>query len=157
MPIGLKDERKLLSEVEAEPAARGIVSTVLRDVYLASSVEEAAAKQAEHRTASFVTPEGVLVGPAVIHTAKEADARAREIRAELQVLAHDLSATLNNLNPKKARLDEIGGEVDFLREQIEGADSEITAVAERLGPAGARPERSAQGSGAASAAPDGIG
>ena len=133
VPIGLKDERKLLSEVEAEPAARGIVSTVLRDVYLASSVEEAAAKQAEHRTASFVTPEGVLVGPAVIHTAKEADARAREIRAELQVLAHDLSATLNNLNPKKARLDEIGGEVDFLREQIEGADSEITAVAERLG------------------------
>ena len=99
MPIGLKDERKLLSEVEAEPAARGIVSTVLRDVYLASSVEEAAAKQAEHRTASFVTPEGVLVGPAVIHTAKEADARAREIRAELQVLAHDLSATINNLGP----------------------------------------------------------
>ena len=133
VPIGLKDERKLLSEVEAEPAARGIVSTVLRDVYLASSVEEAAAKQAEHRTASFVTPEGVLVGPAVIHTAKEADARAREIRAELQVVAHDLSATLNKLNPKKARLDEIGGEVDFLREQIEGADSEITAVAERLG------------------------
>ena len=35
VPIGLKDERKLLSEVEAEPAARGIVSTVLRDVYLA--------------------------------------------------------------------------------------------------------------------------
>ena len=79
-----------------------------------------------------MTPEGVLVGPAVIHTAKEADARAREIRAELQVVAHDLSATLNALKPKRERLAEIGGEVDFLQEQIEAADAEITAVAERL-------------------------
>ena len=66
---------------------------MLRDVYLAETVDEAAEKQRRHPAASFVTPEGVLVGPAVIHTAREADARAREIRAELQVVAHDLSAT----------------------------------------------------------------
>jgi chromosome segregation protein len=132
VPAGLSGERKLLSVVEAEPAARGIVSTVLRDVYLAESVEDAAQKQRQHAGASFVTPEGVLVGPAVIHTAKEADARAREIRAELQVLAHDLSATMNGLNPRKQRLGEIAGEIAFLGEQIEGADTEITAVAERM-------------------------
>ncbi len=132
VPLGLPGERRLLSAIEAEPDARGIASTVLRDVYLVDTVAEAAEKQQMHPRASFVTSEGVLVGPAAIHTAKEADARAREIRAELQVVAHDLAATLNALNPRRARLEEIGGEVDFLGEQIEAADAEITAVAERL-------------------------
>ena len=91
VPAGLSGERRLLAAVDAEPAARGIASTILRDVYLASTVAEAAEKQRAHRQASFVTPEGVLVGPAVIHTARQADARSREIRAELQVVAHDLT------------------------------------------------------------------
>ena len=105
VPLGLPGEQKLLSKVEAEPAARGIVSTVLRDVYLVGDIAEAARKQTAHPQASFVTPEGVLVGPAVIHTAKEADVRLREIRAELQVLAHDLSATEQQLRPRTERLD----------------------------------------------------
>ena len=129
---GLTGERTMLSAVEAEPGARGIVSTVLRDVYIAGTVEEAAAKQAAHPNASFVTPEGVLVGPAVIHTAKEADGRAREIRAELQVLEHDLAATLSGLKPRRERLTEIGAEIEFLGEQIEAADAEITTSAESL-------------------------
>ena len=62
VPQGLSGERPLLSAVDAEPAARGIVSTVLRDVYLAGSIEEAAEKQDAHPTASFVTPDGTLVG-----------------------------------------------------------------------------------------------
>jgi chromosome segregation protein len=132
VPMGLAGERTLLSAVEADPAARGIVSTVLRDVYLAADVAEAAEKQRRHGSASFVTPDGVLVGPAVIHTAKEADARSREIRAELQVVVHDLAATVNTLNPKRERLNEIAGEIDFLREQIEAADAEIVSAAERL-------------------------
>jgi len=131
VPVGLAGERRLLAAVDAEPAARGIVSTVLRDVYLAASVDAAAGKQREHPDASFVTAEGVLVGPAVIHTAREADVRLREILAELQVLAHDLSATDQQLRPRTARLDEIGGEVSFLQEQIDAADAEITDAAGR--------------------------
>jgi len=132
VPVGLRGERALLSVIEAEPAARGIASTVLRDVYLADTVDEAAEKQAAHPAASFVTPEGVLVGPAVIHTAREADSRAREIRAELQVLEHDLAATRNALKPKRERVEEIGGEGSFLGEQIDAADAEITTAAEHL-------------------------
>ncbi|MGZ4150344.1 MAG: hypothetical protein ACXVQJ_09915, partial [Actinomycetota bacterium] len=132
VPLGLPGERTLLAAVDADPAARGIVSTVLRDVYLAGSVEEAVAKQAQRRAASFVTAEGVLIGPAVIHTAKEADVRLREIRAELQVLAHDLSATEQQLRPRTERVAEIAGEIAFLQEQIEAADAEITASAERM-------------------------
>ncbi|MEA2521997.1 MAG: chromosome segregation protein, partial [Actinomycetota bacterium] len=131
VPMGLTGERKLLAAVDADPVARGIVSTVLRDVYLAGSVSEASQKQSAYPSASFVTAEGVLVGPAVIHTAREADVRLREIRAELQVLEHDLAATRNTLKPKRERLDEIGTEVTFLQEQIVAADSDITAAAER--------------------------
>ncbi len=129
---GLSGERPLLSAVDANPAARGIVSTVLRDVYLADSIEEAAEKQAAHPGASFVTPDGSLVGPAVIHTPKEIDTRAREIRAELQVLAHDLAGTRNRLKPQRQRLDEAGEEIEFLNQQIEAADADITIAAERL-------------------------
>jgi len=132
VPLGLAGERSLLSAADAEPVARGIVATVLQDVYLADTIEEAAAKQAAHPRASFVTPAGVLVGPAVIHTAREADARLREILAELQVLAHDLSATDQQLRPRRERVVEIGDEMGFLREQIDAADAEITGAAERL-------------------------
>ncbi|MDP9329796.1 MAG: chromosome segregation protein SMC [Actinomycetota bacterium] len=131
VPLGIRDEHTLLSVVDAEPSARGIAGVVLRGIYLASTVEEAAEKQRLHPAASFVTPEGVLVGPAVIHTAREADARAREIRAELQVIAHDLSATMNAIKPRTQRLEEMGHEIDFLREQVEASDAEITAAAER--------------------------
>jgi chromosome segregation protein len=128
----LAGERPLLSAVEAHPAARGIVSTVLRDVYLASSIQEAAEKQATHPRASFVAPDGTLVGPAVIHTPQEPDERAREIRAELQVLEHDLAATLARLKPHHRRIDESAEEIGFLNEQVEAADAEITRSAERL-------------------------
>jgi chromosome segregation protein len=132
VPLGLSGQKKLLSVVDADPAARGIVSTVLRDVYLAEGVDDAIERQRAHPQASFVTPEGVLIGPAVIHTAKEADVRLREIRAELQVLAHDLGATEQQLRPRTERVGEIADEVDFLREQIDAADADITASAERL-------------------------
>jgi chromosome segregation protein len=130
--VGLAHERSLLSAVEAEPVVRGIVSTLLRDVYLSGSLEEASAKHREHPSARFVTREGVLVGPAVIHTPKEVDARGREIRAELEVLAHDLSVTDQRLNPARVRLDEIAAEIEFLAGQVDAADADITQAAERL-------------------------
>ena len=49
------------------------------------------------------------------------------------MLEHDLAATRNGLKPKRARLDEIAGEIDVPRsEQIDAADVEITSSAERL-------------------------
>jgi len=128
----LAGERSLLSAVDAEPIARGIVSTLLRDVYLVDSIDDAADRHGEHPTCSFVTPDGVLVGPAVIHTARRADGRSREIRAELRVLEHDLAATVAAIKPRRVRLDEIVGETAFLGEQIDAADAEITRAAERL-------------------------
>ncbi len=132
VPVGLAGERGLLTVVDAAPPARGVVSAALKDLYLADSIQEAAAKQTRHPRASFVTPEGVLVGHSMIRTAAEVDARVREIRAELKVLEHDLAATKGKLKPRRARLEEIGGELVFLQEQIDASDAEITALAERL-------------------------
>ena len=132
VPLDLLGERGILTVVNAEPVARGIVSAALKDVYLAGTVEEAAEKQRRHPRASFVTREGVLVGPSVIHTAGEADVRVREIRAELQVLEHDLAATRGKLKPRRSRLEEIGIELDELLEHIEAVDAAITSSAERL-------------------------
>jgi chromosome segregation protein len=132
VPPGVRGERRLLSAVEAEPSARGIVSAVLRDVYLAEDLDEASAKQAEHPTASFVTPEGIVVGPVVIRTAAAADARVREIRAELDVVVHDLAGVRRQLEDRRVRLGELGEEAAFLQQQIEAADTDITASADRL-------------------------
>ena len=132
VPLGLQGERKLLSAVQADPAARGIVSQVLKDVYLASSLEEAVRKQGEHPHASFVTPDGVLIGPAVIHTAKETDVRLREIGDELKMLAHDLSAVQQQARPRRERLEQISGETEFLGGQVEAADAEIAAAVDAM-------------------------
>ncbi|HJS26980.1 MAG TPA: AAA family ATPase, partial [Actinomycetota bacterium] len=103
----LSGERTLLSIVDADPAVRGLVSTVLRDIYLAESIEEAAAEHAKHPRASFVTPAGILVGPAVIRTTPEANSRADEIRRELAVVERDLAKSASALKPRRRRLEEI--------------------------------------------------
>ena len=128
----LPGERTLLSIVDADPTVRGLASTLLKDIYLAETLEEAAAKHAEHPRASFVTPDGVLVGPALIRTTLTADSRAEEVRRELAVVERDLSKSVSALKPRRARLDEISGELAELEEAIEEADARITHAAERI-------------------------
>jgi chromosome segregation protein len=72
-----------------------------------------------------------LIGPAVIHTARQADVRLREIAEELKVLAHDLSATEQQARPRRERLAQIAGEIEFLDGQIDAADADIAGFAER--------------------------
>jgi chromosome segregation protein len=130
--FALPGERTLLSIVDAQPEVRGLVSTLLRDVYLADSIEEAAARQAEHPKASFVTRDGVLFGPALIRTTTEADSRADEVRRELAVVERDLAKAVSAAKPRRRRLDEIAAELDDIARAIEEADAKITAAAERI-------------------------
>ena len=129
----LRGERTLLSIVDANPSVRGLVTTVLTDIYLAGSLDEAVVKHHEHPRASFVTREGVLLGPAVIRTTPEADSRAGEIRRELAVVEHDLAQAKAALKPRRARLEEIGAELEDLTERIEASDAQITRAADRIG------------------------
>jgi chromosome segregation protein len=128
----LPGERTLLSVVDADPSVRGLVTTVLADIYLAETVEEATEKHRRNPKASFVTPKGVLLGPAVIRTAAVADSRAAEIRRELNVVEHDLARATSSARPRRERLDAIAAEIDELTEQIERSDAMITRAAERI-------------------------
>ena len=130
--FALSGERTLLSIVDADPSVRGLVSQLLKDVYLADSIEEAAAKQAEHPKASFVTRDGVLLGPALIRTTTEADSRADEVRRELDVVERDLAKAVSAAKPRRRRLDEIAAELEGVAREIEEADAKITAAAERI-------------------------
>src|SRR5215207_6780239 len=128
----LSGERTLLSIVDADPAVRGLASTLLKDIYLAETLVEAAAKHGEHPKASFVTPDGVLIGPALIRTTLTADSRSEEVRRELAVVERDLARSVSALRPRRARLDEISGELAELTEAIEETDARITRAAERI-------------------------
>jgi chromosome segregation protein len=130
--FALSGERTLLSIVDADPAVRGLVSTVLRDVYLADSLEDAAAKQADHPQAMFVTAAGILLGPAVIRTTAGSNSLAEEIRREFAVVERDLAKTASALKPRRRRLYEIAAELDRLASGIDDADAQITRAAEGI-------------------------
>src|SRR6185436_15024267 len=85
---------------------------------------DAVAKRTKHPKASFVTPGGVLLGPASIRTAASSDVRGKEIRDELAVVEHDLAVAASSLRPKRATLEEILGRSEALRAQLPSAEVE---------------------------------
>jgi chromosome segregation protein len=129
--LTLADERTLLSIVSADPAARGLVSTVLKDIYIADSLEEAVGKHRIHPTCGFVTADGVLIGPAFIRTAESAS-RADEIAGELTKVEHDLARIRSSVRPARHRLGQAEAEFERLARQLEGVDTAITRAAEAM-------------------------
>jgi chromosome segregation protein len=129
----LPGERTLLGVVDADASVRGLVTTVLSDIYLAETLDEATENHRQHPKASFVTPDGVLLGPALIRTTSSADSRAAEIRRELNVVEHDHARARATVAPRRERLDGIAAEIDELTEQIERSDAMITRAADRIG------------------------
>jgi chromosome segregation protein len=129
----LPNERTLLSIVSADPIARGLASTVLRDVYLAGSLDEAVAKHDAHTTCVFVTKEGVLIGPALIRTAPGERTLAAEIGRERARVDHDLAQVTATLRPKRQRLHSIETEIAEIAVKIEQEDALITRAADEIG------------------------
>ena len=127
----LPEERTLLSIVSADPAARGLVSTVLKDIYIADSLEEAVAKHRTHPECAFVTSDGVLIGPAFIRTAASSS-RKDEIAGELAEVEHDLARTLSAVRPVRHRLGQAVAEFERLATRLEHVDAAITRAAEAM-------------------------
>ncbi|HEX5948111.1 MAG TPA: AAA family ATPase, partial [Actinomycetota bacterium] len=83
----LPGERSLLSVVHADRRSAAAVAAALRHVYLAKDRDQALAKHRSHPGASFVTIDGILVGPAVVRTApapseEDVELRKREVSAD---------------------------------------------------------------------------
>lgn len=127
----LPQERTLLSIVSADPAARRLVSTVLQDVYIANSVDEAVRKHRAHPTCAFVTRNGVLIGPAFIRTAASAS-REDEMARQLADVEHDLAGTLSAVRAARLRLGRAVAESEQLASRLEGVDASITRAAEAM-------------------------
>lgn len=143
-PPSLPDERRLLDGLSVDPRVRGLAGLLFRDVYLAADVEEAAAKHRRHRRASFVTPEGLLVGPAVIRTAPRVDARAAALDRELREVDGELAGVRSALRASLlGALSSLGRQEEDLAERLARLD-EAAAWREALAapgppPGGARP------------------
>jgi chromosome segregation protein len=129
--FALPNERTLLSIVSAHPAARGLVSTVLKDIYIADSLDEAVGKHRIHPTCAFVTTDGVLIGPAFIRTAASAS-RGDEIARELEKVEHDLARIRSSVRPARHRLGQAEAEFERFAGQLEGVDTAITRAAEAM-------------------------
>src|ERR671919_307920 len=128
----LPGERPLLSAVHADRSAAAAVAAALRHVYLATDRDDALAKHRRHRGASFVTPDGVLVGPALVRTApapseEELDLRKREVAAD-----RELAVVGRELADKRRALARAAGERASVEEALRRADALITAAADRM-------------------------
>jgi chromosome segregation protein len=134
-PIGpsVPGEQPLLAGLRIDPRARPFLTAALRDVYLADGTLDAEARTSRYPRCSFVTREGILVGPSLIRTAPRSDARAAALQAELEAVERDLADHLSAVVPKSRRLDAVLEEIEVVRTELESSDAGITALADGMG------------------------
>jgi chromosome segregation protein len=125
-------EPALLGAVTADERVLGLVATILAEVYVAPDAETAGARHREHPDATFVTRDGVLVGPTVVRTDALPDGGERGLRAEIRQLDTEISSTRTALGPQRSRLDALATEAREIADALDRADVRITACAERM-------------------------
>jgi chromosome segregation protein len=128
----LPGERQLISSVRADPRVQRLLAEILRDVYLASGQEEALAKHRRHRDASFVTREGVLVGPDMVRVAPRPSAEQEAIRRERLVVERELDVIHRKLQDGRRERGLVEAELAEAAEGLDRADGSITAAAEMM-------------------------
>jgi chromosome segregation protein len=128
----LPGERTLLSVVHPDSRAAAAVASALRHVYLVADPGEALAKHRRHPGASFVTRDGVLVGPAVVRTAPAPTDEELQVRREEVAVQRDLGRVGRELAGKRQALAKLHAERAGLEEALRQADALITAAAERM-------------------------
>jgi len=129
----LDDERSITSVVRADPRAGAIVAALLRDVYLADDVRDGEDRHSRHPRASFVTKDGILVGPVAIHTASEHEACVRAIAGELGEVSRELAAAESAVRPVRRRIEDLERESSEVAEELREVDVAIAAAAEQMG------------------------
>ena len=125
-------ERTLLSVVHADPKASPAVAAALRHVYLATDREDALARHRRNPGASFVTPDGVLVGPAVVRTAPAPSEEELTVRRQEVTVDRDLTRVNRELTGKRQALAKLHAERASVEELLRRTDALITAAADRM-------------------------
>ncbi|HJV03997.1 MAG TPA: AAA family ATPase, partial [Actinomycetota bacterium] len=124
--------RRLLSAVRADRRVAGAVAAALRHVYLADSREEALQLHRRHPGASFVTPDGVLVGPSVVRTAPAPSEDELNVRREEVVVERDLRRARRELDGLRTRLQGVRSDRGEIDDALRSLDGLITSAAERM-------------------------
>ncbi|MGH2682592.1 MAG: AAA family ATPase [Actinomycetota bacterium] len=132
----LPGERSLLSVVRPDPRVAGVVSGALRHVFLAADPEEALEKHRRHPAASFVTSDGVLVGPGLVRTAPTPTEDELAARREEVAAVRDLARARKELDEKRSDLKAVTGELAEIAQALAATDAKITEAAERMGSLG---------------------
>jgi chromosome segregation protein len=125
-------ERTLLSVVHSDPKAGPAVAAALRHVYLATDQDDALARHRRHPGASFVTPDGVLVGPAVVRTAPAPTEEELTVRRQEVTVDRDLTRVNRELTGKRQALAKLHAERASVEELLRRTDALITAAADRM-------------------------
>jgi chromosome segregation protein len=131
--VPVRGERELLSFVRPHPRVADLVARLLADVYLVNNVSEATSKHGVHPEAHFVTPQGVVIGPAFVRTPPGHDRRVEELQRDLGALERDLAATHRGVREGRQRLAEVTARADAVRTELEEADRGITRAADQMG------------------------
>jgi chromosome segregation protein len=125
-------ERSLVSVVHPDPKAAPAVAAALRHVYLAKDRDDALSRHRRHPGASFVTTDGVLVGPAVVRTAPAPTEEELTLRREEVVVDRDLGKASRALAQKRHALARLHAERAGVEEALRRTDALITAAADRM-------------------------
>jgi chromosome segregation protein len=128
----LAGERTLASQVRADPRAEGAVAAALQHVYLAKDSSEALEKHRQHPAASFVTPEGMLVGPALVRTAPSPTEDDLSARREETTVERELASIRRNLVARRQEAANTDAARAGAEEGLRRADEELTATADKL-------------------------
>jgi chromosome segregation protein len=129
----LPRERSLLSAVKAsDPRAEAAVRNALRHVYLAEDRDDALARHRNHPGAAFVTPDGVLVGPAVVRTAPHPSDADRALRQVEDAALREYAEVGRDLTARRQALARLNAERASVEEALRRTDADITATAERM-------------------------
>ena len=125
-------ERRVVSVLRADRRVVAAVAAALRHTYLAADRDEALQKHRRHPGASFVTRDGVLVGPAVVRTAPTPSEDELNVRREEVAVDRDLRRTRKELNGLRTRLEAVRADRAEVEESLRRADGLITSAADRM-------------------------
>ena len=132
-PFSLRGERALLDAVRADERVLGLLSRLLHDVYVVDDPQDLGRKHREHPMKTFVSPDGVMVGPELIHTASESGSRLAALRQEIAAAERDAAAADTALRSGREQLAAVDREVQAVDAALRRLDAQITATAEAMG------------------------
>ncbi|HEV3475799.1 MAG TPA: AAA family ATPase, partial [Actinomycetota bacterium] len=126
-------ERPILDVVRPDPRAAEVLAAALRHVYLARNADDAVAKHRRHPGASFVSPDGVLVGPGVVRSAPGTAQDELALRREAALVDRELADIRREVAVVREQAAQAEAQRTRAEEALRRADAAITAAADRMG------------------------